>query len=69
MIIACIPVLCIAICCFTMMVQMISIMAKVNCSTTNTLRGVTTACDFLNVPFKTFAGLNDERKKQDNCRQ
>ena len=39
-----------------------STIAKLNCRTTNTLRGLTAEAEDLNVPFSTFTGLNDERK-------
>ena len=42
---------------------MIRIMANVNCSTTSTLRGVTSAFAFLNVPFKTFTGRKGRKIK------
>ena len=43
------------------MVQIIKAIANVNCSTTKILRGVTNACAALNVPFKTFTGLYDDK--------
>jgi len=42
------------------MVQIIKVIANVNCRITNILRGVTTLFADLYVPFKTFAGLNEE---------
>jgi hypothetical protein len=40
---------------------MISATDTVNCTTTNTLRGSAANRPALNVPFKTFTGLNEER--------
>ncbi len=45
------------------MVQIMRMMAKVNCSTTITFLGVTRALAFLNVPFNTLTGWKEERKK------
>jgi hypothetical protein len=36
---------------------------KVNCNITNILRGLIRAWAFLKVPFKTPAGLNEDKKK------
>ena len=43
------------------MVPIISETETLNCSTTNTLRGMAAKRPALNVPFKTFTGLNEER--------
>jgi len=45
------------------MVQMIRMMANVNCKTTRTFLGVTSALAALKVPLRTFTGWKDERKK------
>jgi hypothetical protein len=45
-----------------MLVQMIRMIAKVNCSITSNFRGVINAFAALNVPFKTFAGLKADMK-------
>ena len=51
------------------MVPIINAIETVNCTTTNTLRGSVAKRPALNVPFKTFTGLNDDKRKQDNNRR
>ena len=40
---------------------MISMMETLNCTTTKTFRGMAAKGPALNVPFKTFTGLKEER--------
>ena len=43
------------------MVPIINVTETVNCKTTNTLRGMAAKRPALNVPFKTFTGLKEEK--------